>query len=335
MRRRLAALLGPAIAVALLLSVVVKLPYFSEGPGPAHNVVPLIKVEEHRTYPTSDRILLTTVSFSGDRLTPLGLVRAWLDPKEDIVPEHDYLSPGETLQQESELQGYAMDQSQLDATVVVLTEVAGYPKNHGAGALIEGTLEGCDAFGKLFPGNVVTSVDGQPVPDGHAASRLIDAVPTGEPIWFEAQAGEKSVTVELVRKPCGPRDENLVGVSLTNNFPFEVSMSSGGVGGPSAGLMFGLGLYDLLTPGDLTGGAVVAGTGELWPDGTVHPIGGVQKKIYGAKAAGAETFLVPTDNSEEAKRAGVGGIRLVPVSSFEEALAALRGDTVNTASGGA
>jgi Lon-like protease len=110
---------------------------------------------------------------------------------------------------------------------------------------------------------------------------------------------------------------------MINSFPFDVSISSGDIGGPSAGLMWALGLYDLLTPGDLTGGRTVAGTGQIALDGTVIPIDGVQEKIAAAADAGATLFLVPQRNLRAARAGGDHGLRLVPVSSFDDALAYL------------
>ena len=100
-------------------------------------------------------------------------------------------------------------------------------------------------------------------------------------------------TVDLVREPCGDSAKPLVGVRMINSFPFDVQISSGEIGGPSAGLMWALGLYDLLTPGDLTGGRTIAGTGQIALDGTVIPIGGIEEKLTAAADAGATVFLVP------------------------------------------
>jgi PDZ domain-containing protein len=111
---------------------------------------------------------------------------------------------------------------------------------------------------------------------------------------------------------------------MIDNFPFSVKMTSDSISGPSAGLMWALGLYDLLTPGDLTGGRTIAGTGAIDSTGKVYPIGGVDKKIVAAKKAGAELFLVPRENLAEAQKAA-DGLKLVPVDSFSDALAALNG----------
>jgi PDZ domain-containing protein len=326
MRNRLALALTALFGVFMFAAQLVRLPYLSEGPGPTHDVVPLIKVNGHPTYPPAGHLLLTTVSLSSEPLTPLQLFVAWLDPREDVLPESDFVAPGGTLQGETELQRYAMDQSQLDATVVVLSRVADYPESHRPGAIVESTVEGCDAAGKLFSGNVITAIDGQPISGSQQASDLIDGTPPGKPIVFTAKAGSKNVTVALKRTDCGPHGGAYVGVVLINNFPFDVSIDDAGIGGPSAGLMFSLGLYDVLTPGDLTGGRTIAGTGQIGPDGAVYPIGGVEKKVYAAEKAGADIFLVPKQDYDAAKATGLG-IQLFPVSTFDEALAFLNGDT--------
>ena len=98
----------------------------------------------------------------------------------------------------------------------------------------------------------------------------------------------------FTRAPCGPNGESLVGISMIDAFPFTVTMTSEEIGGPSAGLMWALGLYELLTPEDLTAGRTIAGTGEIGPDGTVYPIGGIQDKVVAAQRAGATIFLAPT-----------------------------------------
>ena len=107
--------------------------------------------------------------------------------------------------------------------------------------------------------------------------------------------------------------------STVLNFPFSLVISSGDISGPSAGLMWALGVSDVLTPGDLTGGRVIAGTGAIGPDGTVYPIGGVQEKVVTAKAHGATVFFVPVQDAADARRAATG-ITLVPVKTYADAL---------------
>jgi PDZ domain-containing protein len=94
-------------------------------------------------------------------------------------------------------------------------------------------------------------------------------------------------------------------------------------GGPSAGLIFTLTVYNLVTPEDLTGGRRIAGTGAINPDGTVGPIGGVQQKVIGAEWTGAEYFLSPPENYADAL-AAARRIEVVEVATAEQAIEFLR-----------
>ena len=316
--KRLAILAPIALVV---LGGTVWLPWYSVGPGPPREIQPLIQVEGHPEYASTGRFVMTSVRF--DRLTPFGAFFAWIDPHRAVVPRSELFAPGQTPQQERQRAISLMDQSKLDATYVALSELTGYPKEHRRGVLVESVVEGCAADGELYPGDLILAIDGRPIRGAADASRAIEAAPPGSTLAFDVRAGGERHDIDLVREPCGGREEALVGVSLIPNFPFGVEIESGGVGGSSAGLMWALGLYDLLTPGDLTGGRTVAGTGEIGLDGTVYAIGGIGEKIVAAERAGAAVFLVPRDNLEEATAAGGDGMELVPVSTFADALAYL------------
>jgi Lon-like protease len=107
-------------------------------------------------------------------------------------------------------------------------------------------------------------------------------------------------------------------------FPFTVKIKIGNIGGPSAGMMFALGIIDKITPANLTGGKFIAGTGEIEADGTVDPIGGIQQKMVGARAAGATVFLTPAANCPDTAGAVPAGLRLVKVNNLAGAVSALR-----------
>ncbi|MGH2528397.1 MAG: YlbL family protein [Actinomycetota bacterium] len=316
--RRLAILAPIALVV---LGGTVWLPWYSVGPGPAREIQPLIQVEGHPEYVSTGRFVMTSIRF--DRLTPFGAFFAWIDPHRAVVPRSELFAPGQTAKQERQRAISLMDQSKLDATYVALSELTGYPKEHRRGALVESVVEGCAADGVLYPGDLIRAIDRRPIHGAADASRAIEAAPPGSTLAFDVRAGGERHHIDLVREPCGGTEEALVGVSLIPNFPFGVEIESGGVGGSSAGLMWALGLYDLLTPGDLTGGRTVAGTGEIGLDGTVYAIGGIGEKIVAAERAGAELFLVPQDNLEEAAAAGGDRMDLVAVSTFADALAYL------------
>jgi PDZ domain-containing protein len=299
----------------------VRLPYYALGPGPARDVLTLIEVDGAPTYGSSGHLVLTTVRFT--QITPLGGVVAWLDPEQAVVDEDVLYPPGLTPDEEERRAASEMDQSKIDAAFVVLSRLTGYPDDHGPGALIEQVGEGCPADRRLFAGDVIVRIDDEVVDSASEASRLIEAVPPGRPIELRVRADGEVRDVRVERGRCPGIREPLIGISTVEPFPIEISIESDDVGGPSAGLMWALGLYDLLTPGDLTDGRTIAGTGTIDRDGTVGPIGGILDKVVAARESGADILLVPTDNLGEVRDVDRGAMRVVPVGTFEDALAAL------------
>jgi PDZ domain-containing protein len=296
----------------------VYLPYYSLGPGPARAVEPLIRFEERDRFESTGSFVLTSVAFR--QLTALGLVQAWLDGDLDVVGRDVLYPDGQSEEQERQRSISQMDQSKLDAAYVVLEELVGYPERHGEGVLIEGVVPGCAAEGQLFDGDVIEAIDGTPVSDDRDAERALDAIGPGERIRFDLDVDGEEESVTLVRGPCADDSEPLIGVSMIEAFPFDVTIASGGIGGPSAGLAWALGLYDLMTPGDLTGGATIAVTGALGADGTVYPIGGVEEKVAAAAEAGANVLILPSDNLAVARGADDDEVRLIPVETFDQAI---------------
>jgi Lon-like protease len=303
--------------VAGLAGSVVRLPYYSLGPGPASEVEPLIHISGHTVYPSSGKLIMTTVQFQ--QLTPFSAVYAWLSPSLSIVSKSTLFLPGQSAAQEQQRATSQMDQSKIDATTWVLSDLG--ISAHPSGALIESVTAGCPADGKLFAGDLIRSIDGKPIQDANQASQIIGSADAGSPIRFVVSAAGQTVQATLTKANCDPNVQRpLVGVSLVNAFPFNVSISSGNVGGPSAGLMWALGLYDLLTPGDLTGGKVISGTGEIDLNGKVFPIGGIQDKIRAAESAGAQIFLVPVQNLADARQVASSSLTLVPVANIQAAI---------------
>ena len=152
---------------------------------------------------------------------------------------------------------------------------------------------------------------------------MLSAAKPGDPLDFEVRAAGQTSDVDVAKGKCPGSDKPLVGISIIAAFPFSVNISSGDIGGPSAGLMFALGLYDELTPGDLTQGRTIAGTGTISLDGKVGPIGGIRDKVEAAQRVGATVFLVPKDNMAELNGVDTGGMKLITVGTFQEALDAL------------
>jgi PDZ domain-containing protein len=328
LNRRLAALVPVAALMAALWSV--SLPYFAEGPGPARDVEPLIRVTGHDQFPSRGHFILTSVGFTP--VNAFQAIGAWLDPVRNVVSEDVLIPPGESSQEANRRSVSQMDQSKIDAAVVVLSRLAGYPKSHAQGLLVESVGEGCPADGKLFPGDLLVTANGKPVSDSDQLGRIIRSTPGATPVRFQVKVSGRTFPVSTTPRRCQGSGRRLVGITTVPNFPFPITISSGDIGGPSAGLMWALGLFDLLTPGDLTGGRTIAGTGQIEPDGTIVPIGGVQLKIAAAKAAGATVFLLPRGNLADAREVA-GNLPLVPVSRFQDALAYLQRGGSSSGSG--
>src|SRR5207247_2371396 len=173
---------GALLVAAAAAGAWAPIPYYSVGPGPAKEVAPQILLDGQPRYDPTGTYIWTTVRYR--RLTPLGALAAWIDPNEAIVGQDVLYPPSTTHQAVDQRSISQMDQSKIDATSVVLSRLANYPHRHGEGALVEATVPGCPADGRLFPGDVITQIDGRSVATRARASRLIDAVPTDKSVAF-------------------------------------------------------------------------------------------------------------------------------------------------------
>lgn len=299
----------------------VRLPYYAVGPGPADEVDPLIDVQGVPRYASRGKLIMTTISWR--QVTALDALFAWIDDSRFLVSEEEIYPPGLDRQVEEERAISQMDQSKIDASVVVLEELFDYPEEHGDGALVQSVGPRCPAEGELFPGDLVLTIDGEEIGSQAQAQAAIDGVPIDDPVRFRVQAGGEEHDVAIVRGDCPGYRRPLLGISMVDRFPFEIEIASGDVGGPSAGLMFALGLYDALTPADLTDGRTIAGTGVITAAGRIEPIGGIADKVIGADDAGASVFLLPRENMDELDGVDTGDLRLIPVGTFDQAVAAL------------
>jgi len=315
-------LLLAALGLVLALGAFLPLPYYAAGPGPGREVTPLIRFDDRDRYDPGGHLVMTSVRI--EQLTPFGLVAAWVDDTRAVFPRDEVFTPGVDRDLEDRRAFSEMDQSKIDASFVVLERLAGYPRAHAPGALVQSTASGCPADDQLFPGDVIVRIGDRTIGSVRQASRAIDAVPAGDPIEFVLDVDGTTESATFTRAPCGGDGEALVGVRLLASFPFPIAIESGDVGGPSAGLMWAIGLYELLTPGDLTAGRVIAGTGTIDLDGAVGAIGGIREKVVGAERVGASVFLVPDGNLAELEGIDTGEMRIIGVATFDDALEALR-----------
>ena len=322
--RRTVQILAPAAALAICLYAV-ELPVFVESPGSARSVLPLIDVDGTDTFGSRGEFLLTTVNLG--RANVYDALAAWVDPDAEVLQEREVLAPGQTDREYERISRSLMDQSKIAAVAVALESLTDYPRTHGRGVIVQDVVSGTPAAGELFPGDLITSIDGDPLGGVGELRRLIAAAGTERPLRLLVRPVEGGDSRQVTVRPAriGGQDRSVIGIVSVDNFPFDVRISSGDIGGPSAGLMWALGVTDLLTEEDLTAGRQVAGTGSIDLEGRVGPIAGVRLKIVAAEEAGADVFLVPVGNMAEARGAG-DEIDVVPVATVDQAVGALDGE---------
>jgi PDZ domain-containing protein len=321
---------GIGVVVSAVIAAVLPVPYVILGPGPTLNTLgriaagPLIQISGHPTYRTSGHLNLVTVSFlggPGNQFNVFTAVRAWLTPHTAVVPEQELFSPGQTQQQVVRQDTQQMVSSQQTATAAALCVLGIHVTTVDT---INATVKNMPAAGVLRHGDVITAIDGKPVNCDASAGDLIRARRPGAPVHLSILRGGKTEQIPL--KTAAVQGQAVVGVDVQESFrfPFSIKIDVGDIGGPSAGLMFALGIVDKLTPGgNLTGGRFIAGTGEISANGAVSPIGGIQQKMAGARSAGATVFLSPAANCSDAVNAVPAGMRLVKVSTLRGAIQAL------------
>jgi len=334
-RRSLASMLVFGLLVVLLaMATLLPVPYVALSPGPTVDVLaesgdkPIITVRGHRTYPTKGDLRLTTVSVtSPGREIGLGeAMAAWLDGTRAVQPREVYYPSDRSVEDVERESTVEMVSSQDTAIAAALTEL-GYSLPLQIEVL--DVTDGSPADGELRTRDRLLQVNGVRITRVQQVSEAIQRTGVGKPAEFVVRRG--SATRDLTLTPEASADDPeraVVGVQIGTgyDFPFDVSVRiNDDIGGPSAGLIFSLGVYDTLTPGALTGGVDIAGTGTITAKGRVGPIGGIQQKIVAAADAGAKVFLVPPDNCDTAVHADVtkDEIRLVKAATLHSAVTSL------------
>ncbi|HEY6797384.1 MAG TPA: PDZ domain-containing protein [Kineosporiaceae bacterium] len=324
---RTSVLLLSAFMTLLLGSVLMLLPvpFVVERPGPAINTLgsegghPLISVSGHPSYPAKGALDLTTVTVAGgpgSKLLLLEALHAWFDSTLTVVPRDLVYPPGQSPETSRAQDQQDMVTSQESATVAAL---------HELGIAVPATLtihsiDPAAGATPLRPHDVILAVDGVAVPDLDTLTARMRLVQPGSTAVVTVR---RDGADQVVRAPTHASSSHraVLGVRVDPAFhlPFQVTIRIDNVGGPSAGMMFALGIIDLLTPGDLTGGQQIAGTGTIDTDGTVGPIGGIRQKMDGARRAGASWFLAPADNCPEVLGHLPDGLHVARVTSLHEA----------------
>ena len=323
------AIAGLATVAAIAVAVLFPVPYVILTPGPTLNTLgessgkPLISITGHPTYPTTGHLNMVTISYEGGPGVTLNVfqaLRAWLDPSEAVVPESELFPPGQSAQQTQAQDTEQMASSQELATAAALTQLH---ISYQTQVEVHSTIAGYPASKVLKAGDLIEAVDGKPVDGETSLSSMITAHPVGTTLQIEVLRAGKTLTVPVASKTSGGTAVIGVQVQQQYKFPFNVNITVGNIGGPSAGMMFALGIIDKLTTDNLTNGKFIAGTGEITASGQVQPIGGIQQKMVGARDAGATVFLAPAGNCADTAGAVPAGLRVVKVATLSQAVSDL------------
>lgn len=316
-------------SVLLLLAavVIVPMPLVALSPGPAIDVPTHLKVAK-TAGKVRGKLLLLTVNLGTPSVA--GAAVAWLDPHRELLRRSQVIPQGENTDEYFRSQEAVFQESIRVASAVAL-RAAGQPVTvTGGGARISAVVKGSPADGVLQVGDVVTAVGAKKV---LLATDLVTATETakrGQRLNLTVDRGGRPLHVSILPRRVTAIGRVGIGVALDSvapdiRLPFAVKLTESDIGGPSAGLMLALSVYDLVSPVDLAEGRVVAGTGTIDIDGTVGPIGGIAEKVVAAERAGAEVFLAPASQAAAARKAAGKRLHVVSVGDFTDALDALRG----------
>ncbi|MEJ4097608.1 putative periplasmic serine endoprotease DegP-like precursor [Corynebacterium bovis DSM 20582 = CIP 54.80] len=338
--RRTATVVAGALPVVVLVSLVglptvpgtdidLTVPYAAEGEGPTFNTLgdvdgtPVVDVTGAQTDETSGNLNMTTVSVR-TRLSLSQALGRWITSDDTIVPLEQVIPSNTSPEDVQRQNAAAFAASESNATVAAMNHL-GKPLE----TMVAGVNDDSPASGAVKENDIITAVDGQQVRvPGDVADKIADRSP-GDRVTLSVrrQGHDEKVEVTLGEVPESLRSDSgasaFLGVTMVAQpaGDLRVEYNLKDIGGPSAGLMFSLAVVDKLSPGELSGGRFIAGTGTIDADGSVGPIGGITHKIAAAAHAGAEAFLVPEGNCAEATSRGYDGdLTLIKVSSLDQAV---------------
>lgn len=324
---------GVAFVILFVLALTMPVPYVILSPGPTYNTLGsyqngrttqmIIGIDGRTPVKRAGHLNLTTVSVSGDSISAFQAFTAWLAHDEVVVPRAAVYPPGQSEKQTNKQNTADFTDSQDNAIAAASCEL-GYPRKFG----VIGVLSDGAGHAVLKPADVLESVAGKTTISQTALRTALSAEKPGTEVAVRLERAGKQVTTRLKLGP--PLQSGTTGGSLGITpgtvcaAPFAVDLGLGNqIGGPSAGLMFALGIMDKVGTRDLTGGKFIAGTGTIDAGGNVGPIGGIALKMIAARAKGATVFLAPVGNCKDVVGATPSGLKIVKVGTLHGAVTAL------------
>lgn len=328
MTRRVRTLLvaGVLFIALLFVAILMPVPYVVLSPGPTLNtlgtddqnrVIIVLKGRDARQ--TTGHLNLTTVDITTNRVTAFQALTGWLQHDRVVVPRSSIYPPGQSQQQINQEDTEQFASSQDNATAAAFCEL-GYPRGFGVLSVDAnaGAKDKLKAFDRLV------SVDGAPVDTADKLTAVLAKHKPGDKVTVAFKRSDQPMTATItLSAPDKGKTGARIGIGVGDECfaPFEVDLGLGDqIGGPSAGLMFALGIMDKVGPTDLTNGAYIAGTGEIQTDGKVLPIGGIALKMIAARRAGATVFLAPQDNCADVRGATPKGLNVIKVGTLHQAV---------------
>ena len=315
--------------IALMPIGLIKTEYYFMSPGPPYQWEIDYGINDNYSFEGN----LYQLTVRRDEANVFVYLWSLINESYDLYPREVILPDGVTPQELSEISIQNMRTSENVAIAVALKNIGYEIESKGDGVAVVGLLEDSPVKDKLKKGDLINSINNT---DIYSATEFISYLRTysiGETVSIgllreiddvKEQIYIKTTLIEHVEY----EGEPMVGFLATTvnerfDFPFEIDIKTGNVGGPSAGLMMALNVYNNLIPEDITNSKIIAGTGTIEIDGSVGPVGGIKQKIIAAKRAGAELILVPVANFEEAQPFETDKTAIVAVNSFDEALAVI------------
>ena len=336
---RLRPSLGAVMAVLLAASVALPVPYLVLKPGPVFNTIgefggqQVVDIQEATTYPTSGSLDMTTVSeFGGpqDGVSVFQAVWGWLDPAVRVVPREIHY-PENATEADTKLRNAEAFNSSQSYAVAAALQYLKLPVQEQV--VVTSIVEGSPALDNLRAQDAIVSIDDVAMNAPEEVVAAVRAKPAGSNLVFKVLREGSPIEVSVTSAPkkddlTTPEDETgkpFIGIGVDDYYAatFPITFHLRDIGGPSAGSMFALAIIDKLTPGELTAGKNIAGTGTVDPQGNVGAIGGIAQKLAGAHKAGATLFLAPQSNCDEVIGNIPQGLTVVPVETIAQAVKAI------------
>lgn len=321
------------------MAMFIPVPFVMKSPGPVFNTigkindVELISISGTQFYPTEGELNMTTVSEYGGPQQGLDVFQAiwgWLSPDRTVVPRESIYPEDETEQEQTARNAMSFSTSQSYA---IAAAMAYLDQPVTEKLMITSVGFATPAQDKFRAGDEILAINGAQMTSPEQVVKVVRSNPVGTDLTFSVVRSDSKLDVIVTSStrqddPLTAQDEATIpyigiGIDISYSADFKIEFGVTGVGGPSAGTMFAIAIIDKLTPGALTGGKVIAGTGTIDPDGNVGDIGGIQQKLIGARDAGAVLFLAPQGNCDEVVGHIPNGLTVAAVGTLAEAMSAI------------